>query len=84
VPGNDTEYHVTGRRDELQEPRLKFRVNLMDLTSDDKQLMKFNPKHFPRPAINDQRSASFHLALGIRIVYEPNSVKSLVRRLTIF
>ena len=68
MPDNDTEYHVTGRRDELQEPRLRFRVNLMDLTSDDKQLMKFNPKHFPKLAINDQRSANFHLSLGIRIV----------------
>ncbi|KAH9991344.1 hypothetical protein BJV77DRAFT_1068323 [Russula vinacea] len=62
------EYKVTGRRDELQEPKLKFRVHLMDLTSDDKQTMKFNPKHIPKPTVSDQRSGEFHLPLGLRIV----------------
>ena len=56
----------------------------MDLTCDDEQLMKFNAKHFPKPTINDQRSANFHVALGIRIVYEPDSVKLLACRLTLY
>ena len=52
----------------------------MDLTSDDRQIMKFNPNHLPKPAINDQRSSYFHLPLGVRVVYEFNSVTLIVRR----
>jgi hypothetical protein len=47
----------------------------MDLTSDDKQVMKFNTKHLPKPAVCDQRSGEFHLPLGLRIVYDSNFVK---------
>jgi hypothetical protein len=53
----------------------------MDLTGD----AKFNPKHIPKPAdgaaVSDQCSGEFHLPLGLRIVYESNFVKLLVRRL---
>ena len=52
----------------------------MDLTSDDRQIMKFNPNHLPKPAISDQRSGNFHLPLGVRVMYEFNSVKLLVRQ----
>ena len=56
----------------------------MDLTSDDKQTMKFNPKHIPKPTVSDQRSGEFHLPLGLRIVYEFNFVKLLERQLMLF
>ena len=55
----------------------------MDLTSDDKQTMKFNPKHIPKPTVSDQRSGEFNLPLGLRIVFEFNFVTLLVRQLTI-
>ena len=77
------EYKVFGRRDELQEPKLKFRIHLLDLTSEDKKTMKLNPKHIPKPIVSDHRSGEFHLPLGLRIVFEFNFVRSLVRQLTI-
>jgi hypothetical protein len=66
------EYKVTGRRTEPQEPKLRFRVHHVDLTSDDKERMKLNPKHLPNPIVSDQRSDEFHLPLGLRIVYGSN------------
>ena len=78
------EYKVIGRRDELQEPKLKFRIHLMDLTSDDKKTMKLNPKHIPKPAVSDQRSGEFHLPLSLRIVYESDFSKLVVRQLIHF
>jgi hypothetical protein len=56
----------------------------MDLTSDDRQIMKFNPNHLPKPAISGHRSDSFYLPLGVRVVYEPNSAKLLCRQLILF
>jgi len=63
------EYKVTGRRNELKEPKLRFRVHHMDLTSDDKERMKLNPKHLPNPNVGDRRSGEFHLPLGLRVVW---------------
>jgi hypothetical protein len=67
------EYKVTGRRTERrpEEPKLKFKVHLMDLTSDDKQDMQFDPKHMPNPiVVSDRRLYEFHLPLCLRVVYE--------------
>jgi hypothetical protein len=66
---NYKEYEVTGRRTELEEPKLRFRVHHMDLTSDDKERMKLNPKDLPNPSVSDRRSDEFHLPLGPRVVY---------------
>jgi hypothetical protein len=55
--------------------KLKFRSHLMDLTSDDKRAMEFNPKHIPKPVVSDQRSDKFHLPLCLRFVYESNFVQ---------
>ena len=61
--------------------KLKFRK---DLTSDDKKTMKFNPEHIPKPIVSDQRSCKSHLPLCLRVVYEVNFVKLLVRQLMLF
>jgi hypothetical protein len=76
------EYKVTGRRTELQEPKLRFRVHHVDLTSDDKERMKLNPKHLPNPFVSDQRSVDFHLPLGLHIVYGLSSARLLTCVLT--
>jgi hypothetical protein len=64
------EYTISGHREVLEEPKLEFRVHIIDLTSDDRQSIQFNPKHIPHPATNDRRSSVFHLPIGPRIVYE--------------
>jgi hypothetical protein len=74
-------YRVTGHIDELDDPKLKFRVYLMDLTREDNQKMQFDSKHIPNPVVGDQRSAVFHLQLGLQIVYVSYLVKLLVCRL---
>lgn len=76
------EYKVTGRRTELEEPKLRFRVHHIDLTSDDKERMKLNPKHLPNPIISDQRSDEFQLPLGLRIVYGSSPERFLACVLT--
>ena len=75
-------YKVTGRRTEPQEPKLRFRVHHVDLTSDDKEGIKLNPKHLPNPIVSDQRSDEFHLPLGLRIVYGPSPARLLACMLT--
>ncbi|KAI9511015.1 hypothetical protein F5148DRAFT_1281300 [Russula earlei] len=67
--GSFPEYKVAGRRVEPVEPKLKFRIHLMDLTSDDKYNMQSNPKHVPHPVVSDRRSVPFHLPLGLHIVF---------------
>jgi hypothetical protein len=62
-------YKVTGRRAELERPKLRFQVHHMDLTSDDRERMKLDPKHLPNPIFSDIRSNEFHLPLGLRVVY---------------
>lgn len=64
------EYKVTGRRTEIEEHKLRFRVHHMDLTSDDKERMKLNLRHLPNPIVSDQRSHEFHLPLGLRVVFQ--------------
>ena len=76
------EYKVTGRRTELEEPKLRFRVHHMDLSSDDKERMKLNPKHLPNPSVSDRRSDEFHLPLGSRVVYGSNPSRLLAYVLT--
>jgi hypothetical protein len=76
------EYEVTGRRTELEEPKLRFQVHHIDLTSDDKERMKLNPKHLPIPIVNDRRSDQFHLLLGLRIVYGSSPARLLAYVLT--
>ena len=76
------EFKVTGLRTELEEPKLKFRVHHMDLTSDDRERIKLNPKYLPNPIISDQRTDEFHLPLGSRIVYGPSRERFLVCVLT--
>jgi hypothetical protein len=66
---NSSGYKVTGRRTQLQEPKLRFRVHHMDLTGEDREKMKLNPKHVPNPIVSDLRSNEFHLPLGLRVVY---------------
>ena len=63
------EYKVTGRRAELEKPKLRFRVHHMDLTSEDRERMKLNPKHLPSPIVSDMRSNEFHLPFGLLVVY---------------
>jgi hypothetical protein len=77
-----TEYEVTGRRTELEEPKLRFQVHHMELTSDDKERVKLNPKHLPIPIVNDRRSDQFHLPLGLRIVYGFSPARLLAYVLT--
>ncbi len=77
------EYKVTGRRTELEESKLRFRVHHMDLSSDDKEGMKLNPKHLPNPTVSgDRRSDEFHLPLGLRIVYDSSPAGFLACALT--
>jgi hypothetical protein len=71
------EYRVTGRREEPEDPKLKFWIHFMDLTSDDRHKMQFDPKHVPNPIVADQRSGVFHLRLGLHIVYVSYLVKLL-------
>jgi hypothetical protein len=80
------EYKVTGRRDELEDLRLKFRIHLMGLTSYDKHKMQFDQKHVPSPIVNDSGwdSSVFHLPLGLYIVYDSNSLKLLVSHLNAY
>jgi hypothetical protein len=59
--------------------KLKYRTHPMDLTSDDKEIMKFNPEHIPKPVASDQRPGKFHLLLCLRVVYEADFVKLLIR-----
>ena len=54
----------------------------MDLTSDDKESMKRNPKHLPNPIVNDRRSGEFHISLGLRVVYGLSPAKLLTCMLT--
>jgi hypothetical protein len=58
----------------LEEPKLEFRVHLMDLTSDDKHSMQLGHKHVPSPVVSDRRSCVFNLPLGARILYVNNFV----------
>ena len=76
------DYKVTGRIDVLEEPKLEFRVYLVDLANDDKRNMQLNPKHVPNPVVSDRRSGVFHLPLGLRIMYASNFAKLLVHQLT--
>jgi hypothetical protein len=71
------EYKVTGQRAKLEEPKLKFRVHHMDLTSDDSERIKLDPKHVPNPVVGEQRSSEFHLPLGLRVVYGSCEVSCL-------
>jgi len=68
------DYKVTGRIDVLEEPKLEFRVYLLDLAGDDRRNMQLNPKHVPNPVVSDRRSGVFHLPLS-RIVYASNFVE---------
>jgi hypothetical protein len=70
------EYRVTGRVDTLEEPKLEFRVHLMDLTSDDKHSLQLDPKHVPKPTVSDRRSGIFNLSVDVRVVYEFDFVNS--------
>jgi hypothetical protein len=54
----------------------------MDLTSDDKERMKLNPKHLPNPIVSDRRSDEFHLPLGLRVVYASSPSRLLACVLT--
>ncbi|KAI9511011.1 hypothetical protein F5148DRAFT_1274479 [Russula earlei] len=82
----DINKSAVGRRNSVEpvEPRLKFLIHLMDLTSDDKHNMQSNPKHVPHPVVSDRRSVPFHLPLGLHIVYESNVIRFLVCRLKLF
>ncbi len=82
--GRLKEHRITGHRDELQEPKLRFQVHLMELTSEDKQSMQLNPKHLPKLTVSDQRSGEFHLPLDLHIVYEPSFVKFTIHQFTFF
>ena len=68
--------------DRVEEPKLEFRVHLMDLTSDDKHSMQLDYKHVPGPVVSDRRSGLLNLPIGVRIVYVYNLRKLLVRHLT--
>lgn len=46
----------------------------MTLTSDDRQDMQLNPKHIPRPTVNDRFLSCFHLAIGNDIAYDSDLV----------
>ena len=59
--------------------KLKYRTHPMDLTSDDKETMKFSHEHIPKPVASDQRPGKFHLLLCLRVVYEADFVELLVR-----
>jgi hypothetical protein len=72
--GYPSEYRVIGRADTLEEPKLEFRVHLMDLTSDDKHSLQLDPMHVPNPAVSDRRSGMFNLSLDVRVVYVYNFV----------
>lgn len=76
------DYKVTGRRTELEDPKLRFRVYHMNLTSEDRERMKFNPKHSLNPIVSDGRSNEFHLPLGLRVVYGSSPVRLLACVLT--
>jgi hypothetical protein len=78
------EYNVTGRRTEPEEPKLKFQVHLIDLTSDDKQNMQLHPEHIPNPIASDRRLGEFHLPLGLRVVYDSSFTKLFVCQLMLF
>ena len=76
------EYRVAGWREELEDPKLKFRVHLMELTKEDNHKTQFVSKHIPHPVVSDRRSGVFHLPLKLHIVYESNFVKLLVSHLS--
>jgi len=76
------EYRVTGHKEKLEDPKLKFQVYLMDITSDDKNKMQFDSMHIPNPVVSDRRSGVFHLPPGVHIAYEFNLPEPLVRHLS--
>ncbi|KAI0290685.1 hypothetical protein BC826DRAFT_1176746, partial [Russula brevipes] len=63
------EYGVTGYKKALEEPKLAFRLHLMDITRDDRHNMKLNPRHLPNPVVSNPRSGLFHLPLGLKIIF---------------
>jgi len=65
-----SEYWVTGRRKTRKDPKLEFRVHVMNLSRDDNQNMQLNLKHIPSPTVNDRFSSCFHVRIGQDIAYE--------------
>ncbi|KAI0280129.1 hypothetical protein BGY98DRAFT_965783 [Russula aff. rugulosa BPL654] len=63
------EYLFTGHREATQAPRLRLKVHLMDLTSDDKHNMQLDPKYIPRPITNDRLSPSFCIPIDMDIAF---------------
>ncbi|KAH9030797.1 hypothetical protein EDB85DRAFT_1403662 [Lactarius pseudohatsudake] len=58
-----TNYKLTGRREELQLPKIRLWVHLMDLTNVDRHNLQLDAKYIPTPTINDRLSSSFYLPL---------------------
>ena len=59
-----------------------MQLHFMDLTSDDKEIMRLNPKHLPNLILSDRRSSEFYLSLGLRVVYGSSFVRLPVYVLT--
>ena len=61
---------VTDRRD-LLAPELEFRVHVLEITSTDKQDLQLDPKHIPKPLVNDRLSSTFRVPINMDLAYEP-------------
>jgi hypothetical protein len=72
------EYKIIGSREAPEEPKLEFRVHIVDLTSDDKDKMQIKSKHIPNPTMSDRRSTVFHIPIGPRIVYGSKILRLLL------
>jgi len=64
-----TSVYITGAREFLEEPKLKFTVHLMQLTAQDLQSLQFDSRTIPSPKFTSRNSYSFKLPLGHSVVY---------------
>ena len=54
----------------------------MDLSSDDKQSIRLDPKYMPQPIVNNRLAPAFYLPIGVNIAYDPSFFMPLVPYLT--
>jgi len=60
-------YKVTGRQEMFLEPALEYKIHTLEMSTEDRQSLQFDPFFIPSPRVEERRSHSFQLPLHCNV-----------------